>query len=65
MRKSTYIFLALVTLLWIGCSTAEIRQAQVLTQAEIDEHNKNYPVDEPDTPPTARSRPVSRTTMSA
>ena len=51
MRKSTYIFLALVTLLWIGCSTAEIRQAQVLTQAEIDEHNKNYPVDEPDTPP--------------
>ncbi len=52
MRRLTYILLSIVAVLWIGsCSPAEIRQAQVLSQAEIDEHNKNYPVDEPDTPP--------------
>lgn len=51
MKRLTYILLSIVAVLWIGsCSPAEIRQAQVLSQNEIDEHNKNYPVDEPDPP---------------
>ena len=53
MKKLIYSLLFIVTFLWItGCSTAEIRQAQVMSQAEIDEYNKKiHPEgDEPDDP---------------
>lgn len=43
MKKLIYILLsALVAFLVGSCSPAEIRQAKVMTQAEIDEYNKQF-----------------------
>ena len=51
MKKLLYILLILVSALLIGsCSTAEIRQAKMLTQAEIDAHNKDITGEDPEDP---------------
>lgn len=41
------VALCAVTLALVACSKAEIRQAQVMTEAEIDAHNKEQPAPEP------------------
>ena len=52
MKKLIYILMsALVAFLVGSCSPAEIRQAKVMTQAEIDEYNKQFPNgEEPENP---------------
>ena len=46
MKRILSILLILLSVLVIGsCSKAEIRQAKVMTQAEIDEHNKKVKPD--------------------
>ncbi|MBQ7517590.1 MAG: hypothetical protein IJU13_04090 [Bacteroidales bacterium] len=42
------VALCAVTLALVACSKAEIRQAQVMTEAEIDAYNKEQPAPDPD-----------------
>lgn len=42
------VALCAVTLALVACSKAEIRQAQVMTEAEIDAYNKKQPAPDPD-----------------